>query len=292
MSGAPAEFALDQPPSDGISQVVWANSSDLLLASSWDRTLRLYDVTHNVCRLQVEHAGAVLDCCFDANDTRAFAVGMDQHVTAVDLATGARNVLGSHSGVSRCVVSHVESQSLFSGGWDGRLLGWDARQSKQTASTTPHEGARVLTLALSGNRLVVGTSKRHVLIYDLRNLSTPEQRRESSLMNQTRCIRGFPDTTGYALSSIEGRVAIEYFNPEPAVQKNKYAFKVRGEAEGERERNRDQHTVARARGVVFVVDDFSSLPPLFAPSVRSFDSVSPRLSVTARARARSRCCTQ
>lgn len=76
-----------------------------------------------------------------------------------------------------------------------------------------------------GNRLIVGTSNRHVLIYDVRNLSQPEQRRESSLMNQTRVIRGFPDTTGYALGSIEGRVAVEYFNPDAGVQKNKYAFK-------------------------------------------------------------------
>jgi cell cycle arrest protein BUB3 len=81
-------------------------------------------------------------------------------------------------------------------------------------------------MGLSGNRLIVGTSKRAVFIYDVRALSTPEQKRESSLLNQTRCIRGFPDTSGYALSSIEGRVAIEYFNPDEQVQKNKYAFKV------------------------------------------------------------------
>jgi cell cycle arrest protein BUB3 len=80
-------------------------------------------------------------------------------------------------------------------------------------------------MGLSGNRLVVGTTDRHVIIYDVRSLSQPEQRRESSLMNQTRIIRGFPDTTGYALGSIEGRVAVEYFNPDPNVQKNKYAFK-------------------------------------------------------------------
>ena len=31
--------------------------------------------------------------------------------------------------------------------------------------------------------------------------------------------------TGYVLSSIEGRVAVEYFDPSPEVQKTKYAFK-------------------------------------------------------------------
>ena len=30
---------------------------------------------------------------------------------------------------------------------------------------------------------------------------------------------------GYVLSSIEGRVAVEYFDPSPAVQAKKYAFK-------------------------------------------------------------------
>jgi len=62
-------------------------------------------------------------------------------------------------------------------------------------------------------------------IYDVRNMSTPEQVRESSLMNQTRCIRSFPDGTGFALSSIEGRVAVEYFDTSPQAQKRKYAFK-------------------------------------------------------------------
>lgn len=31
--------------------------------------------------------------------------------------------------------------------------------------------------------------------------------------------------SGYVLSSIEGRVAVEYFDPNAEVQKRKYAFK-------------------------------------------------------------------
>ena len=31
--------------------------------------------------------------------------------------------------------------------------------------------------------------------------------------------------SGYVLSSIEGRVAVEYFDPSPETQKRKYAFK-------------------------------------------------------------------
>ena len=40
----------------------------------------------------------------------------------------------------------------------------------------------------------------------------PEQRRESSLKFQTRCLRCFTDGQGYALGSVEGRVAMEMFD--------------------------------------------------------------------------------
>ena len=46
----------------------------------------------------------------------------------------------------------------------------------------------------------------------------PEQRRESSLKFQTRCVRCQADGRGYALSSVEGRVAWEFFDLDEATQ--------------------------------------------------------------------------
>ena len=46
----------------------------------------------------------------------------------------------------------------------------------------------------------------------------PEQRRESSLKFQTRCVRCFADGQGYALASVEGRVAWEFFDLSEEVQ--------------------------------------------------------------------------
>ena len=42
--------------------------------------------------------------------------------------------------------------------------------------------------------------------------------RESSLRYQTRCLRCYPDATGYAMGSVEGRVAMEYFDMSEKVQ--------------------------------------------------------------------------
>lgn len=51
-------------------------------------------------------------------------------------------------------------------------------------------------MSLVGHRVVVATAGRHVNVYDLRNMSQPEQRRESSLKYQTRCVRCYPNGTG------------------------------------------------------------------------------------------------
>jgi len=59
------EFKLNQTPDDGISSVKFSpNTSQFLLVSSWDTTVRLYDVPANSMRLKYQHSGAVLDCAF------------------------------------------------------------------------------------------------------------------------------------------------------------------------------------------------------------------------------------
>jgi len=83
----------------------------------------------------------------------------------------------------------------------------------------------VYALSSCGDRLVVTTAARKVHVWDLRNMAQPLMKKESSLKYQTRCVRCFPNQLGYVTSSIEGRVAVEYFDTSPEVQKKKYAFK-------------------------------------------------------------------
>ena len=59
------EFELDSPPNDGISCVEFcpAPASPLLLCSSWDSGLRLYDVQSNQQKAKIEHPVSVCRCC-------------------------------------------------------------------------------------------------------------------------------------------------------------------------------------------------------------------------------------
>ena len=67
--GRSSEFKLKSGPSDGISRVRFGpNSTQFLLCSSWDGTVRLYDILNNT--LRVKFAGSaqpVLDCTFQVH---------------------------------------------------------------------------------------------------------------------------------------------------------------------------------------------------------------------------------
>lgn len=103
------------------------------------------------------------------------------------------------------------------------MTAWDAASGTRAARI--ELPGKAYTADCVGHHLVVGMSGRLINIYDTRRLDEPLQRRESSLKYQTRCVRVFPTGEGYVCTSIEGRVAVEYFDPSPEVQARKYAFK-------------------------------------------------------------------
>jgi cell cycle arrest protein BUB3 len=93
---------------------------------------------------------------------------------------------------------------VITGSWDKTVKCWDPRGvsgPERTLVGTYSQPERVYSMSLVGNRLVVATAGRHVNIYDLRNMSQPEQKRDSSLKYQTRCVRCFPNGTGIHVHS-------------------------------------------------------------------------------------------
>jgi cell cycle arrest protein BUB3 len=108
---------------------------------------------------------------------------------------------------------------------------------------------KVFSLDVVDNKIVVAMNNRHVYIYDIRDMSEVMQKRESSLKYQTRKVKCMPNgqgtrlvcimqrvaillyiSKGYVCGSIEGRVAVEFFDPAPEAQAKKYAFKCHRQA--------------------------------------------------------------
>lgn len=132
--------------------------------------------------------------------------------------------LGQHGDAVRTVNWCDAYNALVTGGWDSMMKVWDPRQANALVGSY-QQPERVYASDVSQNRVIVGTAARHVWIWDMRNLNEPEQRRMASLKFQTRCIRAFPDGQGYALSSTEGRVSMEFFDTSREAQMKKYIFK-------------------------------------------------------------------
>ncbi|VTJ71863.1 Hypothetical predicted protein [Marmota monax] len=154
--------------------------------------------------------------------THAWSGGLDHQLKMLDLNTDQENFAGTHDAPIRCVEYCPEVNVMVIGSWDQTVKLWDPRTPCNAGTFSQPE--KVYTLSVSGVWLIVGSAGRRVLVWDLRNMGYVQQRRESSLKYQTRCIRAILNKQGYVLSSIEGPVAVEYLDPSPEVQK-KYAFK-------------------------------------------------------------------
>ncbi|KAI1759657.1 mitotic checkpoint protein BUB3 [Hypoxylon sp. FL1150] len=238
------QFELAQPPNDAISALAFApDSPSRLLAASWDKNVYLYDTlqggedgAHHGTLLQTfEHRAPVLDVCFGAHGGEAFTAGMDWTVRRVDLATGEQAIVSKHAAPVRRVVYSREHSLLISASWDNTLHVHNPSDPSLAPLVVPLL-AKPQSLAASPSKVIVAMASRLVYIYDLSALSAalrspspsppePWQRRESSLKFLMRAVAAMPSDAGYATSSIEGRVAVEWFDASAESQARKYAFK-------------------------------------------------------------------
>lgn len=139
------------------------------------------------------------------------------------------------------MVYSPETSLLISGSWDSTLHVHTPSNPTNMPATIRLPG-KPFSLSLTTTKLVVAMASRVVHIYDLKALQMltsqseaaqlpnlvevePWQRRESSMKFMTRAVACMPNDAGYASSSIEGRVAVEWFDPSQTSQARKYAFK-------------------------------------------------------------------
>ncbi|KAL0953661.1 hypothetical protein HGRIS_004862 [Hohenbuehelia grisea] len=220
------QYELNSPPFDSISAVRFSpsqNHPNSLLIASWDATVRHYDTSANEQKSKFEHRAAVLACCY-ADHAHAYSGGLDTYVRELDLDSEKVTSLGNHSDAVSALCHSKETGAVISGSWDCSIRFWDPRSaaSQQASHKVPE---RVYHMDISHNNLVVAMASRIVHIYDIRNMDSPLQQRESSLRYMTRSLACMIDGQGYATGSTEGRIAVEYFDPSPEAQEKKYAFK-------------------------------------------------------------------
>ena len=129
--------------------------------------------------------------------------------------------IGVHDAPVKGVGYLSTTNLVVSGGWDRKLKFWDTRSPNPVGAFDLPE--RIYDLDVQGSLLVVATAGRHIIAYDCTSTPREALRKESPLKYQSRCISCFPDATGFAVGSIEGRVGIHYL--QKVGNKDSFAFK-------------------------------------------------------------------
>ncbi|CAI8043404.1 mRNA export factor [Geodia barretti] len=225
------DIAVTQPPNDSISKLAFSPTANYLIASSWDNNVRCWEVQENgqsEAKAEQNHSAPVLDCCWHVDGTKVFTASCDKTCKVWDLQTNQATPVAIHDAPIKSVawIQAPNYSCILTASWDKTLKFWDLRQQTPVGQLQLPERAYCMDVMYP--MAVVGTASRGLIIYTLEGGPAEYRKIDSPLKYQHRCVcifkekQGLP--TGFALGSIEGRVAIHYANP-PNPAKDNFTFK-------------------------------------------------------------------
>ncbi|KAL4062201.1 WD40-repeat-containing domain protein [Scleroderma yunnanense] len=251
---ADKDIEVADPPSDSISSLAFSSAADYLAVGSWDNHVRLYEVGaggQTQGKAMYGHQGPVLSVCWNKDGNRVISGGADNAARMFDITNGQSQQVAQHDAPIK-VVKWIETPQagiLATGSWDKTLKYWDLRSANPVATVQLPE--RCYTMDVQYPLLVVGTAERHIQIFNLTNPTTPYKTITSPLKWQTRVVSCFTNSSnsGFAVGSIEGRVAIQYVEEKDS--SNNFSFKCH---------RKDQTPNSKDQSLVYAVNDISFHP--------------------------------
>lgn len=129
-------------------------------------------------------------------------------------------------------ISAVNGNLIVAGSYSGRLIWIDSRTYRPVHELATL--AKIFAMDTTSTNITVGQAQQQVQIFDIRRPELPAKTRPSGLKFQITSLQSFPNEQGYALSSLDGRVSVEYYDELPQAQQQKFAFKCH--------RHRDKQT--------------------------------------------------
>ena len=205
------EFKLDNPPKDCISCLRFSKESNVLLVSSWDNSVSLYDTDKIKLLSRYFNKSAVLSCDFVDSNIVCLG-GLDCEVKLYDFQKKQERLLGHHNAAVSCVLYVDALKAVVSCSWDKTVKLWDLQSS--TVDTPTHvltQANKVYTMSLSSDsKLFLLCDNRQIVVYNLLDLSAPLCTKESLLKFSLRSIGVLLDGNGFVVGSVEGRAGVEY----------------------------------------------------------------------------------
>jgi WD40 repeat protein len=125
-----------------IPSVAISPNGRLLATSSFDRTIKLWDIeTARELRTFAGHGNAVRSVAFSPDGTLIVSGSGDRQVRVWDVATGTCIVvLRGHKNIVATVAFSPDGQQIASGGYDRNIHLWDLKTRQLARTLGPHPG--------------------------------------------------------------------------------------------------------------------------------------------------------
>ncbi|XP_063729373.1 protein Rae1-like [Symsagittifera roscoffensis] len=228
------DFLVNQPPDDTLTALRFSPasvSSTFLTSTSWDNRVRCWEInqiagTANPKAEQVLNS-PLLDCCWHADGTKIFTADCEKQAKVWDLASNQIVQVAEHGAPIKSVrwIQSPQYSCLVTGSWDKTVKFWDTKSP--TPIFTIQLTERLYCADIMYPMAVFTTADRGIVVYSLEGGPKEYKKFDSPLKYQHRCVSIFKDAnggpTGFALGSIEGRVAIQY--AEGKDPKDNFTFK-------------------------------------------------------------------
>lgn len=232
----PPDGEVNVAPDDTVAALCFSPQriqADFIVSGTWGNTVNCYQVTRPMngpykgeLKASHQHQSAVLDVCWSDDCSKVFSASADKTVKMWDLQANQQMQVAAHDGPIK-TVHWIKTNSytcIMTSSWDRTLKFWDMRSQNPLTSISLPE--RSYCADVYGPMAVVSTADRAILVYKLDPAPTLVKQSDSPFKFQHRCVSIFCDEkrepNGYALGSIEGRVAVQYVQKDP---KSNFTFK-------------------------------------------------------------------
>ncbi|KAG8098240.1 hypothetical protein GUJ93_ZPchr0013g36173 [Zizania palustris] len=198
------------PVAGAASRLRFAPSSDNLIVSSWDSGLRLYDADTSELRLEATAEEALLDCCFQ-DEAVALTAGSDGSIRRYDLHSGAQGIVGMHDEVISCIEFSQTTGQVVAATLDKKLMFWCTQTRNACPDSVITLDSDVASLSVCG-MYILAAVEREIYMYDMRNLTGSVKAKYTPVEYHIRSLHSSPEWNGYAAGSVDGAVAVNYFD--------------------------------------------------------------------------------
>jgi len=202
------DVMLQNSPGDSISAIKWSPTDNMFACTAWDGSVTLYEQQP---KAQQKLSAPALCVDWRPNGKQVAVGACDNNAYLWDLQSNQQSKFAPHQASVKCI-KFADNNIVITGSWDRTIRYWDLSKNPSQAICKVDVPERVYCMDYHNGMLVVGCADKKVRVYDVRNPNNCQKEVTTTLKHQYRCISIFPDSQGFAVGSIEGRVMIHTFN--------------------------------------------------------------------------------